>query len=113
MILYKARWFCTNNNIDNKYDNESEQLTINIGDTLYFARIIPTVGIYNVLDLKVRTVENDYFACIDKRDKNAFLFSYKDINNTIFQYRKDALLKVKEAEENKPKLQSETYYEEY
>ena len=102
-----------NNKIDNKYDNESEQLTINIGDTLYFARIIPTVGIYNVLDLKVRTVENDYFACIDKRDKNAFLFSYKDINNTIFQYRKDALLKVKEAEENKPKLQLETHYEEY
>lgn len=97
----------------NNENNELEHPLITIGDTLYFARIIPTVGIYNVLDLKVRTVENDYFACIDKRDKNAFLFSYKDINNTIFQYRKDALFKVKEAEENKPKLQSETYYEEY
>ena len=94
-------------------NEEFEQSAITVGDTLYFARIIPTVGIYNVLDLKVRTVENDYFACTDKRDKNAFLFSYKDINNTIFQYRKDTLLKVKEAEENKPKLQSETYYEEY
>ena len=94
-------------------NNELEHPLITIGDTLYFARIIPTVGIYNVLDLKVRTVENDYFACIDKRDKNAFLFSYKDIDKTVFQYRKDALLKVKEAEENKPKLQSETYYEEY
>lgn len=94
-------------------NNELEHPLIAIGDTLYFARIIPTVGIYNVLDLKVRTVENDYFACIDKRDKNAFLFSYKDIDKTVFQYRKDALLKVKEAEENKPKLQSETYYEEY
>ena len=94
-------------------NEEFEQSAIAVGDTLYFARIIPTVGIYNVLDLKVRTVENNYFACIDKRDKNAFLFSYKDINNTIFQYRKDALLKVKESEENKPKLQSETYYEEY
>ena len=94
-------------------NEEFEQSAIAVGDTLYFARIIPTVGIYNVLDLKVRTIENDYFACIDKRDKNAFLFSYKDINNTIFQYRKDALLKVKESEENKPKLQSETYYEEY
>lgn len=94
-------------------NNELEHPLITIGDTLYFARIIPTVGIYNVLDLKVRTVENDYFACIDKRDKNAFLFSYKDIDKTVFKYRKDALLKVKEAEENKPKLQSETYYEEY
>lgn len=94
-------------------NNELEHPLITTGDTLYFARIIPTVGIYNVLDLKVRTVENDYFACIDKRDKNAFLFSYKDIDKTVFQYRKDALLKVKDAEENKPKLQSETYYEEY
>ena len=102
-----------NNNIDNKYDNESEQSAIAIGNIVYYARIMPRLGIFDVYDLKVRTVEDTYFVAIDKRDKKSYLFSYKDINNTIFQYRKDALLKVKEAEENKPKLQSETYYEEY
>ena len=90
-----------NNNMDNKYDNESEQLTINIGDTLYYARIMPRLGIFDVYDLKVRTVEDTYFVAIDKRDKKSYLFSYKDVDKTVFANREDALSKVKEAEKHK------------
>ena len=102
-----------NNNMDNKYDNESEQLTINIGDTLYYARIMPRLGILDVYDLKVRTVEDTYFVAIDKRDKKSYLFSYNDINKTVFTNREEALSKVKKEEKNKPKISTETYYEEY
>lgn len=94
-------------------NNELGHPLITIGDTLYFARIIPRLGMYDVLDLKVRTVKGDYFACIDKRDKKSYLFSYKNINDTIFIYRRDAVEKVKEAEMNKPKINTEIYYEEY
>lgn len=94
-------------------NNELEHPLITIGDTLYFARIIPRLGMYDVIDLKVRTVKDDYFACIDKRDKKSYLFSYNNINDTIFIYRRDAVKKVKDAEMNKPKINTETYYEEY
>ena len=99
--------------MDNKYDNESEQLTINIGDTLYYARIMPKLDVYDVYELKVRTVEDTYFSTIDKRDKKSYLFYYNDIGKTVFINREEAVNKTKEAEKNKPKVSAETYYEEY
>ena len=102
-----------NNNMDNKYDNESEQLTINIGDTLYYARIMPKLDVYDVYELKVRTVEDAYFSTIDKRDKKSYLFSYNDIGKTVFFNWQEAVDKTKEAEKNKPKVSAEIFYEEY
>ena len=102
-----------NNNMDNKYDNESEQLTINIGDIVYYARIMPKLDIYDVYELKVRTVEDTYFSTIDKRDKKSYLFSYNDIGKTVFFDRQEAVDKTKEAEKNKPKVSAEIFYEEY
>ena len=82
-------------------------------DVVYYARIIPNTGIYEVCELFVRTVTDDYFVGIDKRDKHAYLFGYNAIDNTVFVDRKDALNKVKIAESNKKDISSETYYEEY
>ena len=82
-------------------------------DIVYYARIIPNTGIYEVCELFVRTVTDDYFVGIDKRDKHAYLFGYNAIGNTVFVNRKDALNKVKIAESNKKDISSETYYEEY
>ena len=82
-------------------------------DTVYYARIIPNTGIYEVCELIIRTVADDYFAGMDKRDKRTYLFGYNAIDNTVFVDRKDALNKVKIAESNKKDISSETYYEEY
>ena len=73
-------------------------------DIVYYARIQPTLGVYDVLELIVRTVENDWFTGMDKRDKRVYLFSNKDINNIVFTDRKIALNKVKEVEKNKKEL---------
>ena len=88
---------------------------IHRGLTVYFARIMPTQNIYEVKDLYVRTVAEDYFVATDKKDKHAFLFMYKDIkkDNNIFYDRKDAVKKVKEAEKNRKEISEEIYYEEY
>lgn len=102
-----------NNDIDNKYDNELEQPIIAVGDTLYYARIMPPVGTYEVLDLRVITAKDEYFTCIDKRDKRAYIFSYKNINKHVFMQRSKAVKKVKDAEMNKTKINTETHYEEY
>ena len=86
---------------------------LNRKDTVYYARIIPNTGVYEVCELFVRTVTDDYFVGIDKRDKHAYLFSYNAIDDTVFINRKDALRKVRDAESNKKDINNETYYEEY
>ena len=42
-------------------------------DILYYARIMPTLGLYDVYDLKIRTIdeENRWFCGMEKRTKIA------------------------------------------
>ena len=82
-------------------------------DILYYARVIPYTGIYEVCELTVRTVEDTYFVGTDKHDEHAYLFSYNAIGKTVFYNRKEALDLVKEAENNKVATPQETDYEEY
>lgn len=82
-------------------------------DIVYYARIQPTLGVYDVLELLARTVETDWFTGMDKRDKRVYLFNNNDLNKTVFIDRKEALKTVKEAEKNKRKIVFETEYEEY
>lgn len=82
-------------------------------DILYYARIIPQTGIYEVCELSVRTIEDTYFVGTDKHDKHAYLFSYSAIGKTVFTNRKEALDLVKEAENNRVSIPQETDYEEY
>ena len=84
-----------------------------IGDIVYYARIMPTLGTYDVRELKIRTVTDTYFVGTDKRDKRAYLFSYNAVGKCIFSNRKDAVEKVIMAEESSPKVSKETFYEEY
>lgn len=83
-------------------------------DTVYYARIMPSVGIYDLLDINIRTVAETYFVGVDKRDKRAYLFNNDALGKTVFTDRKEALKVVKEAEKHKTKIISnEIYYEEY
>lgn len=86
---------------------------INKGDKLYYARIFPTVGIYEVCDLTVRTVTNSYFVAVDKRDKHAHLFGFNALGDTVFEDRKECLKRVQVVEANKKEINEEVYYEEY
>lgn len=60
-------------------------------DKLYYARILPSTGTYEVCELTVRTVEEDYFVGVDKRDKHAYLLPYFEIDKTAFVDRQVAL----------------------
>lgn len=82
-------------------------------DIVYYTRIIPNCGIYDLCELKVRCVYDGYFVGIDKSDKHTFLLNFSDIGKTVFVNRKEALEKIKEAEKNKRVVSNETYYEEY
>lgn len=88
-------------------------INLHKGDILYYSRIIPETNIYEVCELKIRTVEEDWFVGTDKHDKHAYLLSKNDIDKIVFTDRKEALNVVMLAEENKTNYSLETYYEEY
>lgn len=70
-------------------------------DIVYYAKIMPSVGIYDLCELKVRTVESTYFVGIDKHDKHAYLFNNDSIGKTVFNNREEALKVVQKAEKNR------------
>lgn len=74
------------------------------GEIYYYARIIPNSGIYDLLEVKIRSVYETYFVGIERRNKQAFLFNYSDIDKILFVNRKIALKTVKEAEKNKKEI---------
>lgn len=83
-------------------------------DIVYFARIIPNLGVYDVCELIVRTVADTWFVGLDKHDKHAFLLDNSCIGKTVFLNRGDALEKVLAAESaEEPHQTYEKYYEEY
>ena len=53
-------------------------------DIVYYARIIPNCGIYDLCELKVRGVYDSYFTGIDKHDKHVFLLNFSDIDKDSF-----------------------------
>ena len=93
--------------------SKSNGIQLTKGDIIYYARIMPNLGIFDVYELKIRTIADTYFVGTDKRDKKAFLLPYSAIGEYVFVSRKDAVDKVIVAEENAPKISKETYYEEY
>ena len=82
------------------------------GDIVYYARVIPNI-LYEVCELKVRTVEDTYFVGLENRTKHAFVFNNVNLNKTVFYDRNIALQIVKEAEKNRTKSYNEICNDEY
>ena len=87
--------------VDYMLKSNSERITLKKSDIVYHARILPTVGMYDLDELKIRTIEDTYFVGVEKRNKTAFLLPYSSIGKTVFLNRKEALQKIREAEKNK------------
>lgn len=75
-------------------------MNIRKGDVWYFARIIPRNSVYEVCELKIRTITEDYIVGIDKYDKHAYLINNLEIPRLLFKNRKDALDTVLLAEKD-------------
>lgn len=70
-------------------------MNLHKGSVVYYARLIPKNHVYEVCELKIRTVEETWSVGVDKRDKHAYLLNTADINQTVFEKRQDALSLVK------------------
>lgn len=67
-----------------------------IGQIVVYTRILPTAGVYDLLEIKLRTVEDTYIVGCDEKDHTAYLVSEIEAETCIFTSRKDALNKIKE-----------------
>lgn len=84
------------------------------GQVLYYAQCLENCGVFEVLEIKLRTIEDTWFSGVEKRTRHAYLFSNKDIDKTVFVDREEALTVVKAAEKNcKKTFSKEKYYEDY
>lgn len=63
-------------------------------DKVFYAQIMPTLDIFEVCELIVRTIEDNYFVGIDRTDKHAYLISYSKFGELVFTNRADCLEKV-------------------
>ena len=76
-----------------------EERVIKKGTVMYYAQCLEQVGEFELLKLTVRTVGDNWFVGVEKKDKTHLFFA-KDIDKCIFFNRHDALMTVKEAESN-------------
>lgn len=70
---------------------------MDIGERIYFARAVPLCDIYDVIELNVRTVKNNWFVGVDTNTHQAFPFDTSDIGTLIFSTQKEAENIVKAA----------------
>lgn len=91
----------------------NEEYGIRKGQEVYYARCLTNCGVYDVLDLKIRTITDSYFVGTEKTTRQAFLFGYSNLERIVFKNRKDAVAYAKQAEKTGKKVSSERCYEEF
>lgn len=71
-----------------------EWIYLKKGDNYYYARILKN-GVFEVCDLKIVTVADNYFTGFEERTGRTYMFDYPDLNVAVFKNRIDALEIVK------------------
>lgn len=89
-----------NTNKINQEDIETiNKVGIKKGQVLYYAQIMPTLSIYEVIEGVVRSVDEDWFCILEKDGGgSAKLFENFQFNKIVFNNRGLALEKVLEAQ---------------
>ena len=66
-----------------------------IGDRYYLCDVVPNCNIFEIIDLDIRTVKDDYAVGVDSKTKQAHLFKYDMLDKYVFKNRSDALEALK------------------
>ena len=94
--------------------NSIDGYTITLKDHVYYARVLPNAGVYELYDLIIRAITPTWFSTYDttKGSLYSFLFENSAMGDYVFLDRKEALKRVKYAEAHGKKF-TEIDYEEY
>lgn len=76
-----------------------------VGNTVFFVRAIPSVDIYEVIELTIRSSGDGWAVGVDSDTKQAFSFHTEDFETLLFNSKKEAeeVLKEKKGERNERK----------
>lgn len=88
-----------------------EQQTVIKGEKVYYARVLIPVDVFDLCDLRVRTVGENWFSACEEKTHQAFIFNNKDLGTRVFKDRKEALKVVKDGQKNRIKVSKEVDYE--
>ena len=66
------------------------------GDSLYFARMMPSFGYYEIHDVVVVTKADDYCTVCETKTKQSFIFNLKSMYQQLYVNRDEALTYLKE-----------------
>ena len=70
-------------------------------DTIYFSHVLHNLNIYEVLEMKIRTVGVGWFiAASTNNSNNVYAFTYDDINQIVFQTYQEAYEHMKQQKES-------------
>ncbi len=65
--------------------------TLKKGDIVYFARVLPKVEMYELLDLHIVSINDTYCSGVYSKTKQTFLFKREEAEEVLFSDRKLAL----------------------
>jgi histidyl-tRNA synthetase len=88
------------NNDDGLKEITINDITIHVGDTVYYARLIPQCGLCTVEELTVRYIYEELFTGLNKITKNVLSISNNLMGKRCFTSRKDAKKVVDEAKKS-------------
>lgn len=63
-------------------------------DKVYFCNIISNCNIYEVFELTIRTVADNYYVGVDSTTRQAYVFTESMMDNLVYKHRFEALNKV-------------------
>ena len=66
------------------------------GDSLYFARIMPSFGYYEIHDVVLVTKYDDHCSVCELKTKQSFIFNLKTLQDQLYVDREEALAYIKE-----------------
>lgn len=70
-------------------------------DIIYFSHVLPNLNIYEVLEMKIRTVGVNWFvASSTKNRNNVYAFTDDDINQIVFSTYQEAYEHMKQQKES-------------
>ena len=70
-------------------------------DIIYFSHVLPKLNVYEVLEMKIRTVGVNWFvASSTKNRNNVYAFTDDDINQIVFQTYQEAHEHMKRQKES-------------
>lgn len=70
-------------------------------DIIYFSHVLPKLNVYEVLEMKIRTVGVNWFvASSTKKRNNVYAFTDDDINQIVFSTYQEAYEHMKQQKES-------------